>query len=886
MSKVIFDLNQIETEIQCDENETMETICSRYAFKIRKELKTLIFMYSGKAIDLNLSFIQTINNLDKEKKSFKVLVKSIIDTYSKGNSNYIISKQCICPTCSEIAKISFQDYKINLLCRLGHEYKLLIPKYKETQKIDQSKIICDVCKNNNKIITFQNMFHRCNTCKINICPLCVSKHAKIHNIINYDDKNFICEEHSEFYNSYCKSCQKNLCIECEKFHRNHKIETYGNIVPDKNKLKQDLEEYKTIIEKFNESIKVTINKLKQLVDNMNILYEIYEDMVNNYINSKSKRNYEIISNINEFRLNDNNFIKIMQKFIQMKEDYHQIPNLLNVYDKMVSEKLESKFESFDDIYKKYIELKSQNEFLQSQLNKDNEKSFQNFNNSNPIFNNSNSLQKNFINNVNFEFQGKNIINDNMTNMNQIMNNNMINNHNMNILNNFEMNNNMVKMQNNMNMNYNMNNNINMNNNMISNMNSTMNNNNNMNMNSSNNLNIGMKNNINNDMNLNNRGIIIHNLNFNDNFSITQIKLRPHKIGIKNINNCSCMNVSLYILSNITKLSNKILDIYFQNLLNFQQHPLTFAFANLLFEIKTTTQQYISSTTFITTLETLNPSFKNNPNANPKDLISFIIQRIHQELKPPKIQQIGLGQNNFIQEEIESRNEALVLNKFLNELQNYDTTIISEPFHGIKRIINKCLCCCIIKYAFKTFNIIDFNLKKVKDDKQAILGEYYPKDYIINLMDGFMSDFEQEKFTGKNMIYCNNCRQLTEQIEQKDIYHMPSILIIILNRGKNNQEFSEFFRIDELLNFANESFFCNPLERKKKYFLCGIISYIGKGLNNGYFICFWRNSINEKFYRYDDISVKEVSVEEALKTKISNKNEESVIPYILLYSLKK
>ena len=97
--------------------------------------------------------------------------------------------------------------------------------------------------------------------------------------------------------------------------------------------------------------------------------------------------------------------------------------------------------------------------------------------------------------------------------------------------------------------------------------------------------------------------------------------------------------------------------------------------------------------------------------------------------------------------------------------------------------------------------------------------------------------------------------------------MPSILIIILNRGKNNQEFSEFFRIDELLNFANESFFCNPPERKKKYFLCGIISYIGKGLNNGYFICFWRNSINEKFYRYDDISVKEVSVEEALKTKI-------------------
>ena len=347
MSKVIFDFNQIETIIQCDENETMKKICSKYASKIQKELKTLIFMYSGKTIDLSLSFKKTINNFDKEKKSFKVLVKSIIDTYSKGNNNLIKSKQSICPKCSEIAKIAIQEYKINSVCRLGHGYEILISKYKESQKIDQSKIICNSCKDTNKANTYQNMFHRCNTCKINICPLCITKHDKFHNIINYDDKNFICEEHSEFYNSYCKSCQKNLCIECEKFHKTHKTETFGNIIPDKNKLIKDLAEYKNILKQFDDGVKAIINKLEQLVYNMKILFEINEDILNNYINFKSKRNYEIISNINEFQFNNNNFIKILQPFIQKKDNYNEIPNLLNIYDKMVSEKINNNNGNFE-----------------------------------------------------------------------------------------------------------------------------------------------------------------------------------------------------------------------------------------------------------------------------------------------------------------------------------------------------------------------------------------------------------------------------------------------------------------------------------------------------------------------------------------------------------
>ena len=51
-------------------------------------------------------------------------------------------------------------------------------------RLQISKIKCDICKDKNKLNTFNHEFYICNECKMNICPLCKSKHDKNHNIIN------------------------------------------------------------------------------------------------------------------------------------------------------------------------------------------------------------------------------------------------------------------------------------------------------------------------------------------------------------------------------------------------------------------------------------------------------------------------------------------------------------------------------------------------------------------------------------------------------------------------------------------------------------------------------------------------------------------------------
>ena len=72
---------------------------------------------------------------------------------------------------------------------------------------------------------------------------------------------------------------------------------------------------------------------------------------------------------------------------------------------------------------------------------------------------------------------------------------------------------------------------------------------------------------------------------------------------------------------------------------------------------------------------------------------------------------------------------------------------------------KCEGCGNVKYSFQNFNILNFILKKIKEDKKNQFGEFLPNNYILNLLDCFDSENKLEKLEGENMIYCNNCRSL-------------------------------------------------------------------------------------------------------------------------------
>ena len=545
------------------------------------------------------------------------------------------------------------------------------------------------------------------------------------------------------------------------------------------------------------------------------------------------------------------------------------------------------------------------------------------NNMNNNMNNNNNMNKNIIfkshminnnmnnNNMNMNMNNISMVNNKMNNIN-IINNNMNNNiiYNNKIINN--VNNNNIIINNNMNnkMNNNNMNNNNMNNNMINNniINNNMNNNhmnnNNMNYDNMNNMNYNNKidnnkidnNKDNNNMNYNNM-INNNNYNFNNNFinknqqkafnneknninnnkNINEIKFRqcPYKIGLENLGNSSYMNASLQCLFNIESLSKNLINKF--STLNTNTQLLAYAYTTLLLGLKNATSKYIKPSIFKSVIGELNPLFQGEKGSDAKEFIFFIIERLHQELKLPAINQ--KSQINLYQQELISHNDFQSFKNFYNDLKN-NKSCVFDIFYGVTKIERKYNCCCATTYSYQTFNKINFILKEIKDDKIKNIGKEYYKG--INIYDAFDYMRKINILDGENMIYCNTCNRMASVFSQEMIFSLPPVLIIVLDRGKNDQQFIENFNFPEVLNFTQGNYvLCEG--SYKKYYLCGLIKHLRTHNINDHFISFYRNSINEKFVAYDDTLVFEnIEINDAMECIISNNNNEKMTPYILFY----
>ena len=180
------------TIIKANEDEKMEDIFKRFINKVGIDKNTIFYIYSGNNINNEFKYKEIINEHDKKRNKMNILVYDINNNNIIKDTN-INSFEIICPYCLVDSKININDYKISLDCRNRHKInKINFNEFENIQKIDISKIKCEVCKKYNKSNIYNHIFYRCNKCKINLCPLCQLNHDKNHNIINYEQINYIC----------------------------------------------------------------------------------------------------------------------------------------------------------------------------------------------------------------------------------------------------------------------------------------------------------------------------------------------------------------------------------------------------------------------------------------------------------------------------------------------------------------------------------------------------------------------------------------------------------------------------------------------------------------------------------------------------------------------
>jgi len=202
MAEVLFIYEGEKIIIQCNNlEEKMKDIVNKFKNKVKKEeSNNLCYIYNGDIINENLKLNQIIK--DKNEKKINILVNNNKNKV-KEKEKEKISNEIICPECKENILINIKDYKINLYgYKNGHKIEnILLNEYEKIQKIDISKTICNKCYKNN---INKEEFYVCSDCNINLCPLCKYEHDKNHNIINYNDKYYICKKHNDSYIKYCK----------------------------------------------------------------------------------------------------------------------------------------------------------------------------------------------------------------------------------------------------------------------------------------------------------------------------------------------------------------------------------------------------------------------------------------------------------------------------------------------------------------------------------------------------------------------------------------------------------------------------------------------------------------------------------------------------------
>ena len=96
---------------------------------------------------------------------------------------------------------------------------------------------------------------------------------------------------------------------------------------------------------------------------------------------------------------------------------------------------------------------------------------------------------------------------------------------------------------------------------------------------------------------------------------------------------------------------------------------------MLFELLNSKDKYIVPSLFKEIIGKLNPLFEGFHAADSKDLIFFIIEKLHKELNKPQQNQNQNHQIDYNQQELESRNEQLMLNKFICDFNTRNISVI-------------------------------------------------------------------------------------------------------------------------------------------------------------------------------------------------------------------
>ena len=339
------------------------------------------------------------------------------------------------------------------------------------------------------------------------------------------------------------------------------------------------------------------------------------------------------------------------------------------------------------------------------------------------------------------------------------------------------------------------------------------------------------------------------------------------IGLNNIGATCYMNATLQCLSNTRKLTEYFLNNYKTDT-NKTMSNEYYRVLKHLWDVNSTNKSY-SPNSFKEVLSKENPLFAGIQANDSKDLINFLIERLHLELNF-----INQNKNNNDSiDQLDQTNELSMLKIFIEEFNQKFNSPVSNLFYGILETKSRCQGCNIIKFNFQVYSFLEFPLQQVNqyyfNTGRRPLFTPDGKNPDVDLYECFEYNRKIDLMNGENQMFCNICNKLCDTLYSTTLYSGPNYLIINLNRGKGAV-------YECKVNFPSQLNILNYVTYRQgitTYELYAVICHLGPSSMSGHFVAYCRNRIDNKWYLYNDAFVTEC-------TKKYQYNDG--MPYILFY----
>ena len=266
---------------------------------------------------------------------------------------------------------------------------------------------------------------------------------------------------------------------------------------------------------------------------------------------------------------------------------------------------------------------------------------------------------------------------------------------------------------------------------------------------------------------------------------------------------------------------------------------------------------------------MNPLFSGPIPNDAKDLLTFLLIQLHDELNNPvqSFNNNNMNQNIMFNTYIQQDKNVMMKN-FITDFQNNYRSIISELFYGLTYNQTQCYCCKSIIYNYQTMNFLIFPLGQVLDYKMRKVNYQNNFNNTVTLEDCFEHN---QIFNPLNDYYCNICKQTSNGMFATFISVLPNIIIIILNRGtgleyKVRIDFEENIDLKNYVEFFKDQAF---------YELIGVVTHYGESGASGHFMARCKSPFDGLWYLYNDSLIQKLEY-------FSKDNFLQGNPYILFY----